>query len=245
MIRRIARLIRRNVAAAELAVAYGRAATFALPDSIVMNGERRALKLPAENGVRVAFLELLLDDCYGCRSLAKSDMPARTILDIGANVGLFGIAARCSFPEAQIHAYEPNRRLEPYLRNQAEVAHFRYFMEAVGSSTGRVSLHDNIDSVQARSHADDAGDVEQVALREAIARLGGSVDFAKVDCEGAEWDLFEDVESWQHIKNVSLEYHLWPNHTANEVLDRIAALGFKVDKHTPLNGYGLILARRI
>ncbi len=165
-------------------------------------------------------------------------------MDIGANVGLFGVAARNAFPAAQIHAYEPNPYLEQYLAVQAKSANFSYFMEAVGLENGRVSLDFNTDSVQTRSKNDNAGKIPQSSFREALARLGGDVDLVKMDCEGAEWDIFEDRDSWKRVQHLSMEYHLWPYHTHNEVFEVVKHLGFQVREYKPIDNFGLLIASR-
>ena len=72
-----------------------------------------------------------------------------------------------------------------------------------------------------------------------------SVDLAKVDCEGAEWLLFEDRDTWQLVQNLSLEYHLWSGHTHAETRQVIENLGFRVRKQIPIDRwYGTILASR-
>lgn len=179
-----------------------------LPESINMSGKVQHLYLPDEHGIKVAFVDLLLDDCYGCSALSKSGDPVNTILDIGANVGLFGIAARHYFPSAKIHAYEPNFMFEKYLKVQANSAGVDYYMEAVGKNKGRVNLDFNPDSVQSRSSENEAGSIPQITLREALDRIGGEVDLLKMDCEGAEWEMFADTENWKRVRNLSMEYHL-------------------------------------
>ena len=89
-----------------LGVKFARATAFVPPRQIIVNGKTQNIRLPDESGVAATFIELLLDDCYGLYKLPRS---IETILDIGANVGLFGLAARNVFPDATIHAYEPNR----------------------------------------------------------------------------------------------------------------------------------------
>jgi hypothetical protein len=118
---------RRN-RATKLGIEFHRCENFHLPDKININGEPKLLNLPDERGIKSEFIENLLDDCY---QLEKLSQPITTILDIGAHAGLFSVAARNIFPHAIIHAYEPNPSLEKYLKNQAQVANFKYFMEAV------------------------------------------------------------------------------------------------------------------
>lgn len=54
------------------------------------------------------FFSIFLDDDYFIDRITR---PVSTVLDIGANIGFFSIAARKSFPQATIHSYEPNIKL--------------------------------------------------------------------------------------------------------------------------------------
>ena len=205
----------------------------------------KCVRLPEENGVKVAFIDLLLDDCYRCGELKHRGEDVKTVLDIGGNVGLFGLAARKAFPAAKIHSYEPNKLLEPYLAIQAEAAGFEYFMEAVGLQRGTISLAIHEDSVQTRSVQNSGGRIPQIAFREAIERLGGEVDLLKLDCEGDEWTIFQDKESWQHVKHVCMEYHLFKlGQTEQGVRDRLSDLGFEITSFVPIQHFGLVTATR-
>jgi len=227
-------------------VRFDRSAAFRLPDTIWLNGRTESLSLPDENGIKVAFIDLLLDDCYGCHVLRKRGEKVETVLDIGGNVGLFGIAARNAFPEATIHSYEPNKGLESYLTVQAEAAGFDYFMEAVGLEDGMISLDLNEDSVQTRSKLDSDGAIPQIAFSRAIERIGGRVDLLKMDCEGAEWEIFKDEESWKKVNNLSMEYHLFEaGHTELAVRQTIENLGFTISSFVHIDNFGLVRARRL
>ncbi len=57
------------------------------------------------------FGEIFLRDCYGIESLPGD---IRTVLDVGANLGLFSMAAIHRFPDAVIESYEPNGAIEKY-----------------------------------------------------------------------------------------------------------------------------------
>lgn len=70
------------------------------------------------------------------------------------------------------------------------------------------------------------------------------MDFLKMDCEGAEWRLFEDKEIWRKVENLSMEYHLWPEHTHEEAWSVVHGLGFTVKSQTRYEGFGLIIASR-
>jgi FkbM family methyltransferase len=190
----------------------------------------------------VAFLEVLVEDCYGITAASNQ---VKTVLDIGANVGIFSLAARRACPSALIHAYEPNAELEQWLRVQAAVARCHYFLEAVTKDGGSVRLDIHPDSVRTRAHPDVTGDVPAVSLRTAVGRLGGFVDFAKIDCEGCEWDLFQDRRIWDRFACLSLEYHLFDQLTHEHARDTVESIGFKIVRQQPADGFGLIRAERI
>jgi FkbM family methyltransferase len=245
---RLRLLLPPRIRAIKLGTRLLRNESFRVPGSIILNGVRTRISLPSDSGASSIFREVLLYNCYALDQIRR---PIRTVLDIGANVGIFCLAARNAFPEATIHAYEPNIGLEPYLSVQAEAARCRYFLEAVGAEGGRVTLEAPESSGHARSRPDPDGPIPCVSLSQAIQRLGGgyppkggSIDLAKVDCEGAEWDLWRDREAWTRIRNVSLEYHLWPNHTHDEAAEVITQLGFGIRQQICGAQVGLLLASR-
>ncbi|MDT4966827.1 MAG: hypothetical protein QOJ64_1564, partial [Acidobacteriota bacterium] len=70
--------------------------------------------------------------------------------------------------------------------------------------------------------------IKQIAFREAVARLGDRVDLVKLDCEGGEWDILRDGESWQRVRFLTMEFHLWAGYTIGELKSRVSSLGFDI-----------------
>ena len=244
-IERIKTFVRRRNNARSLGVKFHRSATFTLPVEMIVAGRMIRLHLPDEHGVKMAFIDIFLDDCYRCHALKKSTGPVKTILDIGANAGLFGLHARNVFHDATIHAYEPNTLLLTSLSQHAASARFQYFVEAVGAGSGYVSLQCNGESVLTRVQPDLMGTVPQVSFQQAIERLGGNIDLLKIDCEGAEWELFEDTDSWRHVKHLCMEYHLFhPGQTEQAVRETLIDLGFTITSFVPIHNFGLVTATR-
>jgi FkbM family methyltransferase len=198
-----------------------------------------SLEFPDELGINSDFLACVIEDVYGLRELGFTP---RTILDIGANVGFFSLAARSYFPNALIHAYEPNHGIIRALANQAGIAGFQYFSEAIGSRACRVAVVKNGDSNQTRTSLSEEGSTEQVSLKQAIDRMGGFIDVVKIDCEGAEWDLFQASECWENFLHVRMEYHLWGEHSFSEVEENMNRLRFKIIRHMPSGEWGLLWA---
>lgn len=241
---RLRLLIRRRQAARRFDVQFGRAATFRVPGKVRVNGRTEALNVPDELCQRTAFIEVLLDDCYGIRSIAKRARIER-ILDIGANVGLFSVAARAAWPSAIIHAYEPNPALEPLLAHQARISGAKVFTEAVGSNSGKVELEvDPLHSVLSRALRSDNGSIPLTAFRVALERIGGSADLVKLDCEGAEWELLSDDMQWRGVRFVSMEYHCRTVDDHVRIREIMDAMAFRVIRHTAATGFGLMIAER-
>jgi len=92
---KIQQLVHRKIRAKKLGKKFNRVASFQLPEQLIVQGKRHQVNVPSEKGMNGEFIEVLLDDCYGVEQLSESLM---TMIDVGANVGLFPIAARNRFP---------------------------------------------------------------------------------------------------------------------------------------------------
>ena len=161
--------------------------SYKMPQKVKVGGRTISLHYPPEFGATSDFLGCCVLNVYGL-SQRLSDL--KSILDIGANVGFFCIAARSRYPGATIHAYEPNPRTLPFLYSNVEQLGISIYPEAVGADSGHVSIIDNGDCNGARTVQNGDGAIAQVSLERAIQRLGGTVDLLKLDCEGAEWEMF-------------------------------------------------------
>jgi len=221
--------------ALKLGIVLTRSSTFSAPSRIRLDGAWHTLDLPDEHGVDVAFMEILLADTYGLERVRN----AGTILDVGAHAGLFVLAAHRTHPRARIHAYEPNPALAGHLARNAAPTGAEVHLEAIGVEDGHGTLEHAEESVNTRVIEAAGGDVKVTSFRTAVDRLGGRVDFLKLDCEGAEWPLFDDAEPWAGVQNVGLEYH-GDGERAVAALER---LGFTVSA-AGRGPYGIVLAER-
>ena len=217
---------------------YLRNRWFRMPRKIRLGSTWIPLAYPDEHGVLIDFLTCLVRDEYG---LGSCQAEPATILDIGANIGLFALAARGRFPQAKIHCYEPNPRALPFLESNARAATFSVYAEAVGAQNGRVQMVDASDSNQATTVDSDGGGIPKVAFEVAVDRLG-RVDLLKMDCEGAEWEIFQSREAWRKVRELRMEYHLKRNHTVADVKDSLAALDFSVTRFSECLDFGTVWA---
>jgi len=244
MMRRARTWLRRRRNSLRFGVPFGRSRDAKLPARLRLNGSDVDLHAPNEAGVNADFVTIFLDDCYGLLDLTLPPKPR--VIDIGANIGLFSMAARLRFPDAIIHAYEPNPRLSTYIRSHASQAGFDFFSEAVALRDGHVALIDRADSNLVTTSDSDSSPIASTALVRAIERLGGHADLIKLDCEGAEWPLLFDSTVWPAVDNVTFEYHLWarPALTHRDVVGQLRQLGFEIDTHVLEDTTGTIRAHR-
>lgn len=226
-------------------VPFFRGTNFKVPARIRVAKERVSLHHLNEAGVNSDFIECFIYNVYG---LGQGLSQVRTILDIGANAGFFSLAARGHYPKAIIHAYEPNPRIQAILDANIEKLNITAYPEAVGGTGGRVTLNDESLSNMARTCPSQEGKVSiaQISLDAAIRRIGGSVDLLKMDCEGAEWEMFRFAGSWDSIKNIRMEYHLYHGESVEQVKRSLSDLGFQVVRLEPHHdNMGIIWGKRV
>ena len=133
------------------------------------------------------------------REFTQAPETVRTILDIGANVGVSCAYLRKCFPEAHIHAFEPAPSNVAVLRrNAASLGNMTVHGFALGDADGELELFDsdnpsNFGGFSAHGVGVDPSRSTRVQVRRtdtALAALGvKEVDLIKIDTEGAEWEI--------------------------------------------------------
>ncbi|GAA0761704.1 FkbM family methyltransferase [Erythromicrobium ramosum] len=188
---------------------------------------------------------IFFDDCYGLRDLPKN---LKTVVDVGANVGLFSLVARHHFPHAKVFAYEPNPLISSYLRSNLSALDIEIHQEAVGARQGAIKLNLGENSLHSTVTEDPTGEIPMVDFDTVVDRAGGVIDLLKLDCEGGEWDILESSASIGKVNNLAMEFHLWarPERTLEDMTDLIKQRGFKIERieRKNLQDFGLIIATR-
>jgi len=239
MLQRILQLLVMHRNARYYGITFNRRANFKMPNEILYNKNMIPIYYPNELGSRNDFIGIFITDEYWLRKIRKN---ANKIIDIGANVGFFSIAARHNFPYAEIHAYEPNTNLGKFLDNNKENFNFKIFYEAVGGHEGAISIDLLGDSNQTRVKETTNGSLKKISLDNAIERIGGSIDILKIDCEGSEWEMFDEAKKWSEISRLTMEYHLFNGQSHNQVSSELRRIGFEVIKQNfdPSSDFGMI-----
>lgn len=156
-----------------------------------------------------------LDIVYELERLGLYDPPPavaaalgtpRTVLDLGAHVGLFGVWARRRWPGCTVTSFEPDQGNAAILRRTVgDAAAWTVHEEAAAAADGVVRFRSGKGP---GSHIDpDDPAAEDVPARDVLGLLAGA-DLAKIDIEGGEWDLFADPRfAAAPPRAIVLEYH--------------------------------------
>lgn len=167
-----------------------------------------------------------------------------TIVDVGANSGMFAIAARQFFPKAKIDCYEPNPHLAKTLSFNANQLGAVPYFEAVMQHDCKVGLNFTESDLATTATETQGGNVTGSSLATVIKRIG-EIDILKLDCEGAEWGILEDLNSFKKIRSITMEYHLSAKTgmNLNELHQLIEGINFKILHHSVLSGeQGIVVA---
>lgn len=184
--------------------------------------------------------ELALADAYA----ASLDYLRRlngepVVLDLGANLGVYSLLAAAANPKARVIAYEPgppnhrmfelNRLANPDLAERIELRG-----EAVGGETRGTKFYYDESNPQASGVCYARGKEFAVQVRafdEILQSLPGPVAVAKIDIEGAEFEMLERTppESWKRVSVMSIEIHDDPanQRSLGKFLERMKSLGFR------------------
>src|SRR6202040_1621609 len=156
----------------------------------------------------------------------------RIILDIGSNIGASIIYFHRQFPDANIFGFEPHP--DTFRILQENVAHLRgvmIFNYGLGATHQRIAVRaDDVNfgafstgrPFKDRGHPAAPVECEVRRLDEVLREIGiAQVDLIKIDCEGAEADVFSTLPDaiLNHCQWIVGEFH---DHTGFEVLARLA-----------------------
>jgi FkbM family methyltransferase len=234
--------IRRRINSVKYGMFYLRNSDYKIPEVLTINGRKK--KFHVESMDIIEFTAICINDCYHLKYLKRKLGSIKTIVDIGANCGMFAIAARQLFPKAKIDCYEPNPHLAGTLRFNAKQLDSIPYFEAVMKYDCKVKLNFTESDLATTAIETEGGSVIGSSLTTVLKRIG-NIDIIKLDCEGAEWDLLEDKENWKKVKSLTMEYHLWAKKGSKltDIFRLLDAINFKFVHHVIHDSQqGLIVA---
>lgn len=172
-----------------------------------------------------------------------------SVLDLGANIGLFSLYTRSVWPSAAIVAVEPDPRNLPLLRRNLDRngGGIEVVEAAASTRAGTSAFAGGAFSSSRIASAADAATVEVRTID--VFPLVASSDFVKIDIEGAEWAILADPRFESVAARVLvLEYHAHGSPTADAeaaVRERLTFAGYELgDGRRFAPGHGMVWAWR-
>ncbi len=180
------------------------------------------------------------------------------ILDVGANFGTFSVFAASKANDVRIVAFEPSSKTRERLMRNVSLNHFEQRIKvvpvALGNEDGGVILYRPErnpgaatvfkDRVEPSSLPDITEERIEIRNANIVWEHARAYDFAKFDCEGSEYDIFETLgDSIRRIKKIVMEYH-----GGHERIEKfLIAHGFEILEiipHSILGEIGMLYALR-
>lgn len=152
------------------------------------------------------YKEIYADEFY----LFNSDNPAPVILDCGANIGMSVLYFKELYPDAKISAFEAEPEIIQLLRSNLirnQIDDVEIIPKAVWKDTEGIWFgSESADSSSIYSKAKKKL-IPSIRLKDCLEKES-SVDFLKIDIEGAEIEVLEDCKNaMSHVKNLFVEFH--------------------------------------
>lgn len=163
-----------------------------------------------------------------------ADHRLRTV-DLGGNIGLFGLALFARFPAARVVSFEPDaenaRLLDLTRRANARERDWELVRAAAGTAAGEVRFRSGRHMESHVVEQDEPGTISVPQL-DVFDWLAGT-DWLKVDIEGGEWAILADPRfAALEIPVLALEYHphLCPTpNPGDEITRLLTRAGYRIE----------------
>ena len=188
---------------------------------------------PLEEPLFGQFREIWIDHHYTPKTLEIP--PGHSIVDLGANVGVFTMWVALNCPESPVVAVEPSARAYQFLQqniSRNSLRNVAVLQAACGGKGGVAVLYSrgSCDSWNTLYSQDRSGrlcrpgeEVQVLSQEEVFHRAAVRVcGLLKLDCEGAEYEILFDAghKTLARIERIALEYHTCFNEHDPEELVR-------------------------
>lgn len=175
-----------------------------------LQGLGQILALPGGLRLKLTESAFCRHDLGICHALAQAGVGPNTVVDVGANMGQFALAARTVWPAAVIHSYEPLPEAVEALRAlSSRHPDLKVHECALAAEPGRRTLRVTSNSVSSsllplgRQHRErypqvrECGTVEvevRTLEQEAVPGWGPAPRLLKLDVQGLELDVLRGGE---------------------------------------------------
>jgi len=181
----------------------------------------------------------------------------QTIVDIGANVGLFACYAAWKAPRARVLAVEPFPTSVERLREHLSQNHLSDRVTVLPAAlapnvpevvmaVNRHSSQENYVVTNVRAEMQTVR-VPAISLERALAEAPGRIDLLKMDIEGGEFEVLLNAKpsELRRCSRINLEHHAAPSgsgYRKENLIEHLVAAGFLIRQHlgTADSDYGIL-----
>lgn len=178
--------------------------------------------------------ELILQRVYD----RAGGFPPGTVVDCGAHVGLFSLAA--AMHASKVVSVEPdpvNFRLLEINRELNRAEHIVCLNRALWSEPGEVSFRRTGQTTGGTVSGDGDLTVQTTTIDDLVAEHG-EIDLLKLDIEGAEFAAIEAATSLERVKRIAAELHLDAPGAEAPLVEKLEGCGFRVEVVRAADLYG-------
>jgi FkbM family methyltransferase len=162
---------------------------------------------------------------YGEYDLPLDWSGLRRVIDVGAHIGSFALWACARAPQVRVISVEPEPQnftdLVANIGRNDLGTRVEALQAALGIAPGTVTLRIPMNREAGSTFATtgDAVHAVVVTLPELLARFDDAPDLLKLDCEGAEWQVFDELDdsSWGKVSRLVMECHATAERTVEEM----------------------------
>ena len=165
-----------------------------------------------------------------------------TVIDIGANIGIFSLFAAYMGAE-KVFAFEPNTAAYKYLLQNVNENNLEHIIVPINMAvTGNDNAAVKIPLAYSPQNKTETNDeelcsefelVNTISLEGILERYSiNHVDLLKLDCEGAEYEIIHAAKAttFFKIKNIRMEYH---QGSVNTLVSDLKKYAFRAVKFKP------------
>ncbi len=189
-----------------------------------------------------SFREIFLNEFYYIEPTLKPI----TVIDCGANIGDSLLYIKVRAPHARVISFEPNPAARAVLEKNIETNNWKEDVQvypyALASSAGTADffVEEGIDTSGGASLSPflRSKNITLLSYKVEVRRLSdfikGNIDLLKIDIEGGEFEVLEDLiaaDKMKELSRIQLEYHYNPEYfkrSLPELLGLLSKEGFQV-----------------
>lgn len=207
-----------------------------------------------KHNIHVVFNELTSQNVYNNDFVRVEENDV--VVDIGFNYGLFSMTS-LRYKPSRVIAFEPNPKLVKMFTDFFRTSMVELHQKAVSNENGKTVFYENLipgmstifDDINT-DHVGNSYEVEIINFNDFITdNKIEKIDYLKVDCEGAEYNIFESIPDEylnKKINKIAIEFHhVITDIKVQTLIKKLENNGFEIRiDHEDNSTIGMIYAKK-